>query len=72
MTNEEMATAFILQKARMQETNRLWRLKHKREIIVKVKNYYQLNKVRLNARSVELVRLKNLAKTGDVQEKLES
>ena len=72
MTNEEMATAYILQKERMRESNRLWRLKHKGEIIVKVKNYYQLNKARLNARSVELVRLKNQAKIGDVEEKLES
>ena len=62
MTIEEQAKKYVLQKERMRETNRLWRLKHKDDIIVKVKNYYQLNKARLNSRSVELVKLKKIAK----------
>ena len=62
MTIEEQAAKYVLQKERMRETNRLWRLKHKDDIIVKVKNYYQLNKARLNSRSVELVKLKKIAK----------
>ena len=62
MTIEEQAAKYVLQKDRMKETNRLWRLKHKDDIIVKVKNYYQLNKARLNSRSVELVKLKKIAK----------
>ena len=62
MTIEEQAAKYVLQKDRMKETNRLWRLKHKDDIIVKVKNYYQLNKARLNSRSVKLVKLKKIAK----------
>ena len=62
MTIEEQAAKYVLQKERMRESNRLWRLKHKDDIIVKVKNYYQLNKERLNKRSIELVRLKKNAK----------
>ena len=62
MTIEEQAAKYVLQKERMRETNRLWRLKHKDDIIVKVKNYYQLNKARLNSRSIELVKLKKIAK----------
>ena len=62
MTIEEQAAKYVLQKDRMKKTNRLWRLKHKDDIIVKVKNYYQLNKARLNGRSVELVKLKKIAK----------
>ena len=62
MTIEEQAKKYVLQKERMRETNRLWRLKPKDDIIVKVKNYYQLNKARLNSRSVELVKLKKIAK----------
>ena len=62
MTIEEQAAKYVLQKEHMKETNRLWRLKHKDDIIVKVKNYYQLNKDRLNSRSVELVKLKKIAK----------
>ena len=65
MTIEEQAAKYVLQKERMRETNRLWRLKHKDNIIVKVKNYYQLNKARLNTRSIELVRLKKLAKQAE-------
>lgn len=60
MTTEEMAEKYILQKERMKETNRLWRLAHKTEDRDKVKSYYQLNKERLNKRSIELVRMKNL------------
>jgi hypothetical protein len=62
LTPEEMATKYLEQKARMKETNRLWRLKHKTEIITKVKSYYQLNKERLNKRSMELVKEKRDAK----------
>ena len=62
MTIEEQAAKYVLQKERMRQTNKLWRLKHKDDIIVKVKNYYQLNKERLNKRSIELVRLKKNAK----------
>ena len=62
MTIEEQAAKYVLQKERMRQTNKLWRLKHKDDIIVKVENYYQLNKERLNKRSIELVRLKKNAK----------
>jgi hypothetical protein len=62
LTPEEMATKYLEQKARMKETNSLWRLKHKTEIITKVKSYYQLNKDRLNKRSMELVKEKRDAK----------
>jgi hypothetical protein len=58
MTVEEQAAKYVLQKERMKETNRLWILAHRDDIIVKVKSYYQLNKERLNKRSVELVKLK--------------
>ena len=70
MTIEEQAAKYVLQKERMKESNRLWRLKHKDEVIVKVKNYYQLNKERLNKRSIELVKLKKIAKRaeeGDIE-----
>jgi hypothetical protein len=60
MTAEEMAEKYILQKERMKETNRLWRLGHKDDVSTNVKSYYQLNKKRLNKRSVELVKLKKL------------
>ena len=65
MTVEEQAAKYVLQKERMKETNRLWRLKHKDDIIVKVKNCYQLNKARLYSRSIELVRLKKTAKRAE-------
>jgi hypothetical protein len=58
MTMEEQAHKYILQKERMKETNRLWRLSHKDDIQEKMKSYYQLNKERLNKRSIELVKLK--------------
>ena len=70
MIIEEQAAKYGLQKERMRESNRLWRLKHKDEVIVKVKNYYQLNKERLNKRSIELVKLKKIAKRaeeGDIE-----
>jgi hypothetical protein len=60
MTTEEMAHKYVLQKERMKETNRLWRLAHKDDVSTKVKSYYQLNKERLNKRSVELVKIKAL------------
>jgi hypothetical protein len=62
MTMEEQAHKYILQKERMKETNRLWRLSHKDDMKEKMKNYYQLNKERLNKRSSELARTKNLLK----------
>jgi hypothetical protein len=58
MTMEEQANKYVLQKERMKETNRLWRLSHKDDMKEKMKTYYQLNKERLNKRSVELVKLK--------------
>jgi hypothetical protein len=58
MTMEEQAHKYILQKERMKETNRLWRLSHKDDIQEKMKSYYQLNKERFNKRSIELVKLK--------------
>jgi hypothetical protein len=60
MTMEEQAHKYLLQKERMKETNRLWRLSHKDDIQEKMKSYYQLNKERLNKRSIELARMKNL------------
>jgi hypothetical protein len=60
MTMEEQAHKYILQKERMKETNRLWRLAHKDDMKEKMKTYYQLNKERLNKRSSELTRMKNL------------
>jgi hypothetical protein len=60
MTMEEQAHKYLLQKERMKETNRLWRLSHKDDIQEKMKSYYQLNKERLNKRSTELARMKNL------------
>jgi hypothetical protein len=75
MTMEEQAHKYILQKERMKETNRLWRLSHKDDMKEttrlwrlshkddmkeKMKTYYQLNKERLNKRSTELARMKNL------------
>jgi hypothetical protein len=62
MTMEEQAHKYILQKERMKETNRLWRLSHKDDMKEKMKTYYQLNKERLNKRSTELARTKNLLK----------
>jgi hypothetical protein len=62
MTMEEQAHKYILQKERMSETNRLWRLAHKDDMKEKMKTYYQLNKERLNKRSTELARTKNLLK----------
>jgi hypothetical protein len=60
MTIEEQAHKYILQKERMKETNRLWRLAHKDDMKEKMKTYYQVNKERLNKRSTELARMKNL------------
>jgi hypothetical protein len=60
MTMEEQANKNVLQKQRMRETNRLWRLSHKDDIQEKMKTYYRLNKERLNKRSIELVKLKKL------------
>ena len=58
MTMQEQADKYVLQKERMKETNRLWRLAHKDDIITKVKSYYQLNKERLNKRSIVLAKQK--------------
>jgi hypothetical protein len=60
MTMEEQANKYILQKERMKETNRLWRLAHKDDMKEKMKTYYQLNKERLNKSSTELAKMKNL------------
>jgi hypothetical protein len=60
LTMEEQAHKYILQKERMKETNRLWRLAHKDDMKEKMKTYYQLNKERLNKRSTELAKMKNL------------
>jgi hypothetical protein len=60
MTMEEQAHKYVLQKERVKESNRLWRIAHKDDIQEKMKSYYQLNKERLNKRSIELVRMKTL------------
>ena len=58
MSDEAMIARYILQRNRVKEKNKLWRDTH----VGDSKLYYEENKKRLNLRSAELLRQKNIAK----------